>query len=574
MKKYVIVSIIGIFAFSVSVYALTNRFNINSSNLTFNANGKKQTVLNNFDKSYNLSYSISDANSKLDEEIKQLSKKTTYLLLGKMNGELETDEEYYQRHKEYFQLAAYNFFPRDKNTTSGYDETIEGYNYASISELAIPQLFNQFNELKINYNSYGEIRITKSNNLVISTVVLPNVIMKEESKDDPNEYVNKKTNLIIYYYFIKINDDYKLGYLYGDTDESIDKYTSSLVENETDKMSMSASYTSNLSTVYNFDKLNSMTEQEFTNIYNSNSKNVVYLSSYYNNKITGNANGFFINDGIIVTTWNFIEKALSNSQYITVKSNDSTSYAIDGIITANPEMDIVVIKLKNKNGSYVNVGNIDNIEIEDPAITLSSKSGTGIITQKGIIVSKENYVQTSIPLTRADEGSPLFDKNGNVIGLNTAKSVNSSISISISSKALKEVQDKFSNLNFENIKTITFEKLKEDYYYVKYNDELVSNTIPKSKWNKFSKIGDLKNNIKLKLVKASYKDNVVSLRYKNDISNYIDSMQLSAGFREQLVKDGYKEITKSSSKYIYQNNSYKVIIMNEFDYLIIVMVKL
>ena len=77
-----------------------------------------------------------------------------------------------------------------------------------------------------------------------------------------------------------------------------------------------------------------------------------------------------------------------------------------------------------------------------------------------------------------------------------------------------------------------------------------------------------------KLVKASYKDNIVSLRYKNSISNYISSMQLAVSFKEQLINDGYKEILKSSSKCIYENGKYQIVIMEEFDYLIVMMVVL
>ena len=51
-------------------------------------------------------------------------------------------------------------------------------------------------------------------------------------------------------------------------------------------------------------------------------------------------------------------------------------------------------------------------------------------------------------------------------------------------------------------------------------------------------------------------------------------MQLSIDFKEQLIKDGYKVILDNTSKSIYQNNKYQVIIMEEFDYLIVLMVKL
>ena len=51
-------------------------------------------------------------------------------------------------------------------------------------------------------------------------------------------------------------------------------------------------------------------------------------------------------------------------------------------------------------------------------------------------------------------------------------------------------------------------------------------------------------------------------------------MQLAITFKEQLLEDGYKEVLNSSTKCIYENEEYKIIIMDEFDYLIIVMVKL
>jgi hypothetical protein len=78
----------------------------------------------------------------------------------------------------------------------------------------------------------------------------------------------------------------------------------------------------------------------------------------------------------------------------------------------------------------------------------------------------------------------------------------------------------------------------------------------------------------LELIKANYKDGIVSLRYKNDISKFISSMELSSPFRSELIKQGYKEIVNSDKKMIYESNDYKVIIMDEFNYLIIVMVRL
>ena len=215
-----------------------------------------------------------------------------------------------------------------------------------------------------------------------------------------------------------------------------------------------------------------------------------------------------------------------------------------------------------------------SLSTENPVVTISSKLGTGLVLQKGIVISNDDYIQTSIPLVDTDAGSPLFDKNGKVVGINTSKSTNTSVSISVNSKVLSEVQEKFATVDFDSIETISFEKLKSEYYYVKYNEEKIDNSISEAVWKKYSKIGDIEDNIKLKLLKANYQDGIVSLRYKNNISQYIPSMQLAAIFTEQLISDGYKEVLNSSSKAIYENEDYKIIIMDEFDYLIVVMVRL
>ena len=51
-------------------------------------------------------------------------------------------------------------------------------------------------------------------------------------------------------------------------------------------------------------------------------------------------------------------------------------------------------------------------------------------------------------------------------------------------------------------------------------------------------------------------------------------MTLITPFREELLKENYKEILNSPKKLVYENGKYKVIVMEEFSYLIVVMVKL
>ncbi len=572
MKNKIVLSVVLLSICSTLVYALSSNFSFDTSKLSFTTNSKKKNVISNFNNSYNLSYSLTNENKEIEKKINNLTKKTTYLLFGNFNNNEESIENYYKRKKDFYDLRYNPNIPKDANNITGFDVKSQEYIDDIVSGMAIPQIFSQASELGLIYNSYGDIRVSLNSNFAISSITLPNVKLKEESKINQMEYEYKETNFVMHYYFKKLGDEWKLYYLYGEDTDDIGEYFNEIETNESKIMSVVPTYKSQLEQIYSFKKLNTVSKEELNDIYNNNISNILFLNSYYNNIVIASSNGFFINNGLVVTTWNFLEKSLVNAQYITIRGNDKT-YEIDGVVTANPDTDVAVLKIKDVS-SKVKLGNYKQVQIEDPVITISSKIGTGLIVQTGILTSKDGYLQTSIPLSNTDEGSPLFNINGEVIGFNTSKSTKNSISIAINADVLKEIQNKFNTVDIDEVETISFKELKENYYYIKYNNEKIQNTIPKSKWNKYSIIGNVENAIKLELIKASYKDGIVSLRYKNSISKYINGMQLAIDYKENLIKSGYTEILNSPSKCIYKNKDYQVIIMDEFDYLIIVMVKL
>lgn len=572
-KKILLITLLSISAFGV--FALSNKFTIDSSKFSFSKNYKQNSVTNEFNKDYALTYNISSGNEELKEEITALSKKVTYLLLGQGDMTNESSLEYYERRNKYLELKYAPEIPKDPNSYSGYDETSQEYKDSILSDFVIPQMFSQLDELNITYNSIGAIRVGVVDDYVISMVSLPNATLKQENSEEPMKYDTVKTNLIMYYYFKKLNDEYKLYYLFGEGTDDLSQYFGSIEDNENTKnLVIAQNNDTKLREIYDFSKADSLDENKLNQIYNSNSKNILILSAYYNTSLVASANGVLISDGLVVTTWNFLEKALINSQFFAIKDNEGNSYQIDGIVTANPETDLVVIKLKDKVTATTTLGNIDNVNILDAVMTISSKSGVGLSLQTGIVTSKDGYIQSAIPLRETDEGSPLYNDAGQLIGINTAKAVNTSVSLAIDVNALEEIKNKIGSKDFDSIKTVSFNELKEKYYYTNYNEEKIVNSISDTKWQTFKKIGDIENNIKLDLVKASYDNNVVSLRYKNGISKYINSMQLASSFKEELINTGYRETLNSSTKCIYVSNDYKVMIMDEFDYLIIVMVKL
>lgn len=556
MKK-ILITIIAIVLCTVSVLAATKNFTITSTNLSFN-NSKQQAITKEFNKKYDLSYKIESKDEKLKKEITELSKKVTYLLLGEMNEDEETPEEYYNRHKEYLKLRYAPNIPKDKKTSSGLDENSKEYKDDLVSGLVVPSLFLTINELKIKYNTYGDIRVVSTDDGMLAINNIPNVKMKVASSEDPREYELEETNLTLFYYFKQQENDYRLYYLSGET------YT-----DEEDEPTSS----SNLNLAYDYSKLNSLTQANIDNVTNISKQSVMYLTSNYNNYVVGHANAIVINQGLLVTTWQFIEQALINAQYISIVDSNNIAHQLDGIVTVNINSNLAVLKLKEPTHTKITIGDSDKVAVEDASIMVSYRPGQ-TITKKGIVTANDGYIQTSIPVALEEQGSPILDKDGNLIGMTTKEILNSSTSVSIPANALKEVQDLFNNISFDKIKTVSFNKLKENYYYVKYAEEIEKTNIPENVWNRYKEIGNLDKTINMDIVKSSYKNKVLSLRYKNSVKEYISTMQLVSSFTNKLKEQGYKKISESNTKIIYKNNKYQITIMEEFDYLIIVMVKL
>ena len=572
MRKIKHLIILSLFI-CLSVSAVSGFF-IDSSKLAYTVGSKTDKVQDNFDKSYKLNSKIEVVESSVQKEVEEVTKKATNLLLGDFNNPNESGEKYFQRYKKYKDLMYSPEIPKKEGTFSGYDEDSEEYKDSLYTSFALPQLFDSFNALNIVYNSYGDIRVTTSGRFYISMVVIRGVTVNESSDEDPYKYERVETDLVIYFSFVKYKGEYKLYYIRGETRDNMEQYINWLGEEESKGgTTLSARFTSDTSEVYNHAKVDALSQDTLNSIMNSNLNKVVVLNGIYNSETKVSANGFFVKEGIIVTTWTFVKSALNNCQTISIFDSNGNSYVMDGIVTINPDTDIAVIKITAPSGAAVNLADTSGLAALDPALTLSSKMGVGFILQKGVVISNSGYLQLTAAVSDNDQGSPVLDQNGNVIGMNTNQQVNSGTSIAINTKVLKEVQDMFKDKDFSSIKAIPFSKLKENYYQ-KYDEETVLNSIPKSKWKTYSKIGDIENTISLDLVKASYKDGIVSLRYLNKISDFVSTMQLADSFSSKLISDGYKLISEGTTKKVYSNNKYKVVIMSEFDYLIVVMVKL
>ena len=160
--------------------------------------------------------------------------------------------------------------------------------------------------------------------------------------------------------------------------------------------------------------------------------------------------GFIIDEeGIVVTNNHVIEGA----EDIVVQVNGEKQLKAK-VIGADPLSDIAVLKIESKEKFLpVRFGNSDKARIGDWVIAIGNPFGLGGTVTSGIISARnrsiglsryEDYIQTDASINSGNSGGPLFDMNGDVIGINTAilgRSGNVGIGFSIPSNSAKIVID-------------------------------------------------------------------------------------------------------------------------------------
>jgi len=160
--------------------------------------------------------------------------------------------------------------------------------------------------------------------------------------------------------------------------------------------------------------------------------------------------GFIIDaKGIVVTNNHVIQGA----DDILVRVNGEKEYKAK-IIGADPLSDIAVLEIQSKEQfAAVKFGDSNKARIGDWVIAIGNPFGLGGTVTSGIISARnrslglsryEDYIQTDASINVGNSGGPLFDMNGDVIGINTAilgQSGSIGIGFSIPSNSAKKVID-------------------------------------------------------------------------------------------------------------------------------------
>lgn len=136
--------------------------------------------------------------------------------------------------------------------------------------------------------------------------------------------------------------------------------------------------------------------------------------------------GFIIDaEGHIITNNHVIEGA----DEIVVRFDDGQKIEAK-IVGKDPKLDIAILKLV-KNGSYpyVTLGDSDALEVGDWVLAVGNPFGLGHTVTAGIVSAKarqlgagpyDDFIQTDASINPGNSGGPLFNTNGEVVGINTA----------------------------------------------------------------------------------------------------------------------------------------------------------
>ena len=160
--------------------------------------------------------------------------------------------------------------------------------------------------------------------------------------------------------------------------------------------------------------------------------------------------GFIIDaSGIIVTNNHVIKEA----EDILVRIEDGQEYEAK-VIGADPLSDLAVLKIKsNEKFKPVKFGDSDKARIGDWVIAIGNPLGLSGTVTAGIISARnrnigmaryEDFIQTDASINQGNSGGPLFNMDGEVIGINTAilgRQGNIGIGFSIPSNNAKIVVD-------------------------------------------------------------------------------------------------------------------------------------
>lgn len=144
--------------------------------------------------------------------------------------------------------------------------------------------------------------------------------------------------------------------------------------------------------------------------------------------------GFILtSDGYVLTNYHVIESAYQNKADITVMTHDGTKYTAS-VVGFEQENDVAVLKIDGENLPHVTVGDSDNMKVGDEVYAVGNPLGeldfsmtTGHVSALDRLIATDNssesinMFQFDAAVNSGNSGGPVYNTEGEVVGVVTAK---------------------------------------------------------------------------------------------------------------------------------------------------------
>jgi serine protease Do len=141
---------------------------------------------------------------------------------------------------------------------------------------------------------------------------------------------------------------------------------------------------------------------------------------------TSLGSGFIVDPSGLVVTNNHV---IADADVITVTLQDDTSFKAE-VVGKDTKTDLALLRVKSaKPLPFVKFGDSDLTRVGDWVLAIGNPFGLGGTVTAGILSARareinagpyDDFLQTDASINRGNSGGPMFNTNGEVIGINTA----------------------------------------------------------------------------------------------------------------------------------------------------------
>lgn len=166
-------------------------------------------------------------------------------------------------------------------------------------------------------------------------------------------------------------------------------------------------------------------EEGATKIVEQIKPSIVKITQLGFDGVDGLGSGFVISaDGLIATNMHVV----GQGRRLQVEFSDGRTFDVKSIHASDHHLDLAILRIDAKGLKPLKLGDSDKAEQGQPIVAMGNPEGLAFSVVQGVIsevreIEKLPMIQVAMPIERGNSGGPLLDRQGNVLGILTLKSV-------------------------------------------------------------------------------------------------------------------------------------------------------